>query len=181
MQLISGFDMNLATPDCVPNATWYRARINLYDDIAGAFPYLNAELKCADYNNDAKVLLWNNGEKKYAFRPHEIIIAPVHDREEAEKLAYAILQTVNEICDRKDKIEPKFEGRKHLPDVLDIYKVLRRTNCRRCGYLSCIAFATALRSDPSKLLLCPHLSKRDFVENGQWLCSENKSRKQIEY
>lgn len=167
LQLISVFDLKLATPECLPNAEYYSASINLRNDIATILPCLNAELEGADYNHGANILLWNNSGKKYAFRPREIAIAPVYDREEAEKLANAILQTVNEIWERRDKIKPKFEGRKRLPDVLDIYKTLPRINCRRCGYLSCIAFATALRSDPSKLPLCPHLSKQDIADNSR--------------
>lgn len=67
-----------------------------------------------------------------------------------------IVCTVNEIWTRKDSIKPKYEGKKPLPNVLDIYKRLPQTNCRECGYLSCMAFAAALRSDPSKVSLCSH-------------------------
>ena len=56
-----------------------------------------------------------------------------------------------------------------IPDILNIYRMLPRMNCRRCRYMSCIAFAAALRSDPAKLPLCPHLSKQDFanIRRGQ--------------
>lgn len=157
--LISGFDLKLATPECLPNVEYYRASVNLHDDITAVLPYLNGELEGADYNHDAKILLWSSGDKKYAFRPREIAIAPVQDREEAEKLALIILQTVNEIWNRKDSIEPKFEGKKPPPNVLDIYKLLPRTNCKKCGYLSCMAFAAAVRKDPEKSKLCP------FIQN----------------
>jgi len=159
IQLIRSYDIKLATPDCFPGAAWFRVNLNLHNDITEVLPYLNAELEGADYNHDTKILLWNSGEKKYAFRPHEIIIAPVHDREEAEELAHAILRTVNEIWIRRDKIEPKFEGKKPLPSVLDIFKLLPRTSCRECGYLTCMAFAAALRSDPAKLSLCSYISE----------------------
>ncbi|MEI6633710.1 MAG: (Fe-S)-binding protein [Chlamydiota bacterium] len=156
IQLIRGYDMKLATPDCLPNAEHYRASVTLREEITEALPYLNAELEGAEYHHDTKVLLWNSGGKKYAFRPREIAIAPVHDREEAEKLVLSIVHTVNEIWTRKDNIIPSFEGKKPLPNVLDIYKLLPRTNCRECGYLSCMAFAAALRSDPLKVSLCSY-------------------------
>jgi len=155
--LISGFDLKLVTQDCLPNAERYRADVTLCDTIAAALPFLNAELEGAEYSHEAKVLLWNSGEKKYAFRPRTIAIAPVYDREEAGTLARAIIQTVNGIWDRRSTIQPKFEGKKPLPGVLEIYKLLPRTNCGKCGYLSCMAFAAALRSDPEKSKLCPFI------------------------
>lgn len=153
-QLIRGYDLALSTPDCLPTAEYYRASVCLHEEITGALPYLNAELENAEYHHDANVLLWSHEGRKYAFRPREIAIAPVQDREEAERLARGIVGTVNEIWTRKDGINPSFEGTKPLPHVLEIYTRLPRTNCRACGYLSCMALATAARSDPAKLDLC---------------------------
>jgi ArsR family metal-binding transcriptional regulator len=156
-ELIRGYDLKLVTPDCLPNAEHYRADVALRDDIAEALPFLNAAFDGGDYSHEAKVLLWNSGGKRYAFRPRVISIAPVADREEADALARAILHTVNGIWERRGALQPKFEGKKPLPGVLEIYKTLPRTNCKACGYPSCMAFASALRSDSEKAALCPFL------------------------
>ena len=87
MQLIKSFDMKLATPDCFPGADWYRVIVAMPDDITDLLPYLNAELEDTDYNHNAKILLWNKGDKKYAFRPHEIVIAPIENSEEDYAIA----------------------------------------------------------------------------------------------
>lgn len=160
-QLIQKFDMKLITPDCFPGADWYRAYLHLVSDITEALPYLNAELKGAEYDHNAKILLWKSDNKKYAFRPHEIVIAPVDSREEAQMLANHIISSVNDIWSRKQEVEPNFQGRKPPPNVLDIYKLAPKTNCRECG-LTCMAFATALRNDPSKLSLCPYFPKEEY-------------------
>lgn len=159
--LIQKFDMKLITPDCFPCADWYRAYLHLVKDITEILPYLNAELKGAEYDHNAKILLWTNDDKKYAFRPHEIVIAPVDSREEAQMLASHIISTVNDVWSRKQEIEPNFQGEKAPPNVLDIYKLTPKTNCRKCG-LTCMAFANALRNDPSKLSLCPYFSKEEY-------------------
>jgi ArsR family metal-binding transcriptional regulator len=163
MPLIRRFNMRLETPDCSPGSAHYLVVLDLEDDITEVLPYLNAELGGADYDHDTKILLWNKDDKKVAFRAFEIAAAPVENREEAERLAKNIVCTVNEIWNRRDKIEPKFAGKKPPPKVLDIFKLLPRTNCRECGFLSCMAFAAALRSDPSKIALCPHITESDFV------------------
>ena len=163
MHLIRCFDMKLTTPDCSPGSAHYRVVLDLENDITEVLPYLNAEFEGAEYHHDSKILLWNKEDKKVAFRPFEIAVAPVENREEAERLAKDIVCTINDIWNRKDKIEPKFTGKKPPPKVLDIFKLLPRTNCRECGFLSCMAFATALQSDPSKISLCPYLSEPDCL------------------
>lgn len=165
IRLIRGYDIRLATPDCLPNAEYYRASVTLHEDIGEALPYLNAALEGADYQHDAKVLLWSSDGKRYAFRPREIAIAPVPDREEAERLVRGILRTVNEVWARRDSMKPRFEGTRPLPNVLDIYTLLPRTNCGKCGYLSCMAFAAALRSDPAKASFCPFVTSREGISH----------------
>jgi ArsR family metal-binding transcriptional regulator len=162
--LLCGFHMRLGTPDCSPGSAHYRVVLDLENDITEVLPYLNAELEGAQYDHDTKILLWDKDNKKVAFRAFEIALAPVADREEGERLAAQITDTVNDIWERRDQIKPKFEGSRPLPRVLDIFKLLPRTNCRECGFLSCMAFATTLRSDPSKRSLCPHISESDFIQ-----------------
>ncbi len=162
--LIRSFNMKLETPDCSPGSAQFRVLVDLEDDITEVLPYLNAELGGADYDHDTKILLWTKDARKVAFRALEIAIAPVENRGEAERFVEEIVGMVNDLWSRRERIAPKFEGKKPLPTVLDIFKLLPRTNCRECGFLSCMAFATALRSDSSKRSLCPHLSESDFIQ-----------------
>ena len=163
-KLILSYEMKLARPECRPETDRYRALINLPDDISEVLPYLNAELDGFDYYHNDKILLWVNDGRIYAFRPHEIAIAPVEDIEEAGELAKEIIDRVNQIWNRRDEIEPNFEGRRSPPNMLDIYKLLPKTNCRECGFLTCLAFAAALRSDSTKSSLCPFLSEQDYLK-----------------
>jgi ArsR family metal-binding transcriptional regulator len=164
-ELIHGFEVKLARSTCHPDADWYGLFIKLHEDISEVLPYLNAELEQpTDYRQSDRILLWNYRDKKYAFRPCEIAIAPVCDDREAQELTDSIIETVNNIWKRKDEITPSFEGRKPLPKVLDIYKLLPRSNCRKCGFPTCMAFAVELRMDSMKLSLCPYLSERDFEQ-----------------
>lgn len=162
-ELIHSFKAKLEKSPCHPDADWYGLFITLYDDICEVLPYLNADLEHpTDYRQSDGILLWTYRDKKYAFRPHEIAIAPVHDNKEAQELSNGIIETVNNIWKRKDGITPSFEGRKPLPKVLDIYKLLPRSNCKKCGFPTCMAFAVELRMDFTKLSLCPYLSEQDF-------------------
>jgi ArsR family metal-binding transcriptional regulator len=161
--LIRNFEARLAEIDCRPGTEWYRVVVRLDDDITGALPYLNAELRpSADYHSSNGVLIWKNGDRTYAFRPNEIAIAPVYDNGEAQELAARIIETVNGIWRRRDTITPKFEARKPPPNVLDIYRLLPGSNCGECGFPSCMAFAAELRTDPGKTSLCPFIAEQDL-------------------
>jgi len=162
-ELIRSFETRLAVSDCHPGADWYIVFIKLHDDISEALPYLNAELEYpTDYRHKDGILLWNSRNKRYAFRADEITIAPASDNEEARELTRNAIETVNNIWKRKDEITPSFEGRKPLPNVLDIYKLLPRSNCKKCGVPTCMAFAAELRTDFMKSSLCPYLSEHEF-------------------
>jgi ArsR family metal-binding transcriptional regulator len=163
-QLICGYNLKLVTPECHADADWFRAHAYLQDDITEVLPYLNAELKGSDYDHNGKILLCTSDRKKYAFRPYEIAIVPVTSREEAQNLAEKMIATVNDIWRRRDKIKPDTRGREPPPSILGIYKLLPGTNCKECGYATCLAFATALRKDSSRLPLCPHLSEQEYVK-----------------
>ncbi len=162
VKLIRSYDLKVVTPECSPEDGWYRAHAYLQDDISEALPYLNAELKGFDYNHNAKVLLWMANDRRYAFRPYEIIIAPVESSEEALGLIDNIISTLNSIWNRRGEIEPNFQGKAPLPNLLDIYKLLPGTNCKECGSLTCMAFAAALRIDSTKVSLCPYLLEQDY-------------------
>ena len=163
-KLIYGYELKLVTPECDLNADWFRAYAYLQDDITELLPYLNAELKNTDYDHSQKILFYTSDHKKYAFRPREIAIVPVNSREEAQNLAEKIIATVNGIWERRDEIEPDIQGRKPPPNTLAIYKLLPGTNCKECGYATCMAFANALRKDSAKIPLCSYLSEQEYLK-----------------
>jgi ArsR family metal-binding transcriptional regulator len=163
-ELIHSYQTGLETSGCHPGADWYRLVIKLHDDISEVLPYLNVELASpTDYRHEQKFLLWKNRDKVYAFRPDEISIATVSDNEEAQKLTERIIETVNSIWKRRNGISPSFEGKKPVPQVLDILKLLPRSNCKECGFATCMAFAAELRTDFMKSSLCPYITEHDLA------------------
>ena len=42
---------------------------------------------------------------------------------------------------------------------LDIYKLLPKTNCRDCGFATCLAFAMQLAKKAVSIEKCPHISE----------------------
>ena len=159
-RLIGSYDLELIAPPCIPGAATWSAKAHLQDDITEVLPYLNAGLHGAEYDHNAKVLIWESEGKKYAFRPYEISAAPVEVREEGRTLINGIIETVNNIWERRKDIKPDFKQRK-LPAVMDIYRLLPKSNCKECGYPACMGYAADLRTGKTTLSQCPNISEEN--------------------
>lgn len=160
--LINTFEVKLATPECLPTSARFSALISLEENISEVLPYLNAALGGYDYYHQDKILLWADKGRLYAFRPYEIAIAPVNDLDEARELADRVVKKVNDVWQRRNEIEPNLKGRKTPPSALQIFKLLPGTNCKACGFTTCMAFAAAVRTDSTKSTLCPYLSEQEY-------------------
>lgn len=163
-QLIEGYRLELSEPPCIPGADTWNAKAILEDSIENVLPYLNAALRGADYHHESRVLIWKERGRKHAFRPREISVAPVADREEARRLINDVIGIVNAIWKRRGEIEPSFR-RRCLPSPMDIFRLLPRTNCKQCGYSSCMAYVAHLREGEADLSQCPYLSDDSYLEN----------------
>lgn len=155
--LIHSWDLELIRPPCRPGAETWDAKAHLEVDIGELLPYLNASLPGARFYPTGEVLIWQNAGRKYAFRPREIGSAPVKDNEEARGVIAEAVQMVNDIWSRREKLEPDFTSAKEPPGLLEIYKLLPRTNCGECGRSTCMAFAKALRESAATVSECPPL------------------------
>lgn len=162
--LIRSYDLGMVEAACLPGGNRWSAKINLGEDVSEAMPFLNSVLGGTEYDHDAKVLVCKHEGFRYAFRPFEIRIAPVENREDAQRQADRVIGLVNDIWRRRAEIEPRYEGRK-LPDLMAVYKLLPRTNCRECGRPTCMAFARDLREGKDELCQCIPLSKPEYAEN----------------
>jgi len=163
-KLISDYELELFPPPCIPGAATWSARATLKVDISAVLPYLNAQLEDADYDHSAKVLIWKDQGYSFAFRPQEIKAAPALDRDEARDLIDRAVALANEAWRERERIEPCYEKRT-LPNLMQIYRLLPRTNCGKCGYATCMGFAAKLREGDTELSCCPELEHPDYRMN----------------
>lgn len=162
--LVGDFDLEMVSPPCVPGAAHWSAQARLEADISEVLPYLNARFPKAQYDPDAQVLILKKDGKKCAFRPRLISVAPVEDREEAYRLLTDIAGLVNRTWRDREDIRPSWEKRT-TPSVMELYRRLPRTNCKQCGYATCMAFAADLREGKTTLSGCPQLAEEPHAEN----------------
>jgi ArsR family metal-binding transcriptional regulator len=172
--LISDYQLELFSPPCIPGAPSWSARVSLESDIEPVLPYLNAQLEGAEYEPEAKVLVWADQRYKFAFRPREIKAGPAQDREEAQRLVDRAIALVNEIWQDREHLEPRHEKRT-VVNLMQLYRLLPRTNCGECGCGTCMAFAAALKEGDTELTSCPVLEQPAHEENREKLVELVKS------
>ncbi len=136
----------------------------LEDDISPSFPFINAELGGWDYDSKNQVLLLKLSDGKWiTLQAKEIAIRGARDIEESKALLEWIKEQINEIYARRDQITPRFTSQAALK-VINILKLLPMTNCKLCGYATCMAYATALREGEIGLKDCQPLWEEKYQE-----------------
>ena len=86
------------------------------------------------------------------------------------KIADEIISRINRIWEERKQITPSYTERKP-PQVIEIFKLLPRTNCRQCGYLTCMAFAADLSQSKVTTEACPPLCQPEYSANKERIAS----------
>jgi ArsR family metal-binding transcriptional regulator len=163
-KLITDYGFELVEDHHSPGSGRYGARVILPSDISASFPYLNTELDDTVYDPENCILIGTSHRRRYAFRPHEIQVGMVRDPSEAPAVVEEVVGLVNRVWSEHEGITPSFRERK-LPPVYDIYRLLPRSNCKQCGYPTCLACAADIRNGVVSLDICPPLSEPEHAPN----------------
>ena len=149
---------------CAPGSGFFSVQVTLPNDISAVFPYLNAVFEDTLYDRENQILIGSENGRSHAFRPNEIKVAGVADYAQACQVAVEVVDRVNTVWQERASITPSYVERK-LPTVIEIYQLLPKTNCKECGYLTCLAYAADLRNGITQLEQCPLLSQSEYAEN----------------
>lgn len=161
-RIITRYEYELAEPPCAPGSGRYGARIVLFEDISPVFPYLNAVLEDTVYDREDKVLIGREGHRVFAFRATEILVSGVDEAAQAPEAVRTAVGLVNRVWRDRNSITPRYSERK-LPTAISIYGLLPKTNCRRCGYPTCLVFAAELRAGHCAIEQCSPLSEEQYA------------------
>jgi len=158
MYVKSYSDLSLKIPDCHVGSQQWVARFRLDADVSGLFPYIKAVSKNAKYFDNPHYIQFFLDGYRCALYPDYAVTAPFNDRDEAVAFIQKLLDFLNDLFMKKDSIEPDHTKYKPLP-VLEIYKLLPKTNCAECGLTTCMAFAAALSRGDTIYKACPFIKK----------------------
>ncbi len=149
----------LATPmgkDWYADETVLVAGLIFDKDISSIFPYLNRVLNKTIYLKEPPFMRFRFEGVLCAVHPEYLAAFPFEDRAGAEAFAERIIAFINDVHARQSTIKPSYKT--HNPvSVVEVLKILPKTNCRRCGYPTCVAFASAIRTGRAIPNQCPDL------------------------
>jgi len=155
--LLKGYRKEVVRPECRPEARSVHCIAHLDEDITEAIPYLNAVLGGFQYIKDPPSVSFKLHGKLIAVHPKMICVNALDDEAQGDKIIEWMKQEINDAWERRAEIEPRFEGAPK-PRVIEILKLLPKTNCRECGQPTCMVFATQIAEGGKGPEDCPPLS-----------------------
>ena len=148
---------------CLADPEKIRVIAEVSGEIHEVFPYLNATLKGCIYNHAALALTIRNEEKLITLHAKHITLTLIEDEKEAQEILDQIKDLINETYQKRDQIKPNYsEGDQLKPS--DIQKLLPGTNCKECGFRSCLAFTFKLVDQKIEVVKCLPLFSDQFKE-----------------
>jgi len=134
------------------------AHFRLAADVSPLFPYINSVTPAAAYFDKPLFIRFILDEVLVGLHPQHGVAAPFADREQALEFLERLLVFLNDLHRRREALAPNH--RKWRPvGVLDIFRLLPRTNCQTCGFATCLAFAAALSQQQVSPAACPALAR----------------------
>jgi len=150
----------LATPsgkDWYTDETTLVAGVLFEQDVSSLFPYLNAEFSRAVYLKQPPFIRFRFEEILCALHPFYLAAYPFSACSQAEAFVSRLFDFINDVHERRESIRPNHKTYNPV-SVVKILKLLPKTNCGRCGYTTCMAFAAAIRTARAIPYQCPELT-----------------------
>lgn len=135
------------------------AYFKLRPDVRELFPYINAAVKGARYSHRPLHVRFRHRESYCTLYPGEAMAAPFKGRDHAIEFIESLIDFLNDLHDRRAELQPCYKIHRKPASTVDILKALPRTNCKKCGFPTCLAFAAALGKGDATPEACP-----DFVK-----------------
>ena len=156
--LLKGYQKEFVRPVCRPEAESVHVIAHLDQDIGEVLPYLNAALGGFQYTKDPPSVSFKVHGKLIAVHPRKICVNALRDEEEGEKIVQWLMGEINDTWEHRGEISPRYEGI-GKPKVIEILRLLPKTNCRECGQPTCMVFASQVAEGGKGPDNCPPLSE----------------------
>jgi len=160
--LLNSYKITRILP-CIADPEKIRVIAEVSDEIHDVFPYLNAVINGCIYNHPALTLTIRNEEKLITLHARHITMTLIEDEKEAQEILDRMKDLINQTYQNRDQIEPSYsEGDQLKPS--DVQKLLPGTNCKECGFRSCLAFAFKLVDQKIEIEKCLPIFSDQFKE-----------------
>lgn len=147
-----------------------KIRAQLSRNINFLLPYLNSEIKTGIYHTSVPNFSFKYKCHIITLQDDKLSVTQVESESAAFEFLDKIKDYLNHIYEKRDQIVPLTTLREKLKP-LDLYQNLPKSNCGKCGSLTCLAFATKLVKNEQNLNQCPILKESKYFQNYNILSS----------
>ena len=154
--LVTGYRKDIFRPECNPRFQSLHSIAHFDEDISKVLPYLNTVLGGHQYFREPPALTFKHQGKLITLHPMEIPVNALRDEEEADRILEWLKGEINTTWEKRSQIKPSFDT-PAKPKILEILKLLPKTNCRECGQPTCMVFAAQVAEGGREPEDCPSL------------------------
>jgi ArsR family metal-binding transcriptional regulator len=154
--LLRSYKMQIFRAECNPGFEALHCFAHLDQDVGEAIPYLNAVLGGFTYQKDPPSVTFKAHGKLITVHAKKIAVNALKDDVEATKIIEWLKREINSSWENRDRIEPLYEAAPQ-PKVIEILKILPKTNCKECGCPTCMVFAAQVAEGAKGAEDCPTL------------------------
>jgi ArsR family metal-binding transcriptional regulator len=158
--LLNSYTKDITLPVCNSSFQSLHCIAYLNEDITEVLPYLNAELGAQQFSMEPPSVTFKINGRLISLHPKKIAINALESAEQADKILEWLKKEINEIWERRNEIKPSYK-RAATPTLLDILKLLPRTNCKKCGQPTCLVLATQIMEGGKGPEHCPPLNMEE--------------------
>ena len=158
--LLKNYSKEIFRPECNPGFESVHCIAHLDQNIDPVLPYLNAVLGGFEYLKNPPAVIFRSQGKLITVHGTKIAINALRDEAEADKILKWLKREINEVWENRDNIQPSCEGAPK-PKVIEILKLLPRTNCKKCGVSTCMVFAARMAEGAKGVEDCPGLDQEN--------------------
>ncbi len=156
--LLTSYWLEIFNNECMPGAMSVQCFAHLAQDVSEALPYLNSVLGGYEYVRQPPSVTFRAHGKLITVSGRRIAVNTLRDEDEARKIVDWLQREINAAWTHRGQIAPRYEGLPK-PNLVEILKLLPKTNCRECGAPTCLVFATMVADGAKTAVDCPHLEE----------------------
>ena len=166
--LLSGYTKKIFRPECNPSFESVHCIARLNEEVGKVLPYLNAVLGGTQYFNDPPEVMFHHHGKIIKVGAREIAVNALKDEQEADLILKWLKSEINQAWEDRDTITPCYTG-KIKPKLIEILRLLPKTNCKKCGQPTCMVFAAQVMEGGRGVEHCPELNNGNRTELSGYL------------
>jgi len=166
--LLESYRLEIFNSACQPGAMAVHCFAHLDKDVGEALPYLNSVLGGFEYIKEPPSVTFKVHGKLITVHGRKIAINALKDEEQARKIVEWLKREINSAWENRNKIVPSYKGATR-PQMIEILKLLPKTNCRECGEATCMVFAARVVEGAKGVENCPPLDTEHRQKLGEYL------------